>query len=510
MMTHAISPPDLSSAGGKRPHAIVIGAGFGGLAAAIRLGARGFRVTVVDRLDQPGGRASVFRQDGFTFDAGPTIVTVPFLFEELWSLCGKEMADSITLKLLEPFYTLRFDDGDTFSCYSDPAEMRRRVARVSPDDVAGYERFMAEAKACFDTGFTGMVDQPFSDLAAMARALPDLIRRRADRSVYALAAKHIRNEKLRMAVSFHPLFLGGNPLRASAVLSLISYLERQWGVSYVMGGTGALAKGLADLIEGQGNTLRYNADVDEILVKDGAAGGVRLTNGEIITSDIVVSNADSAWTYRELVPAEHRRRWTDRRIDRAAYSMSLFIWYFGTDRRYDDVGHHTILMGPRYRELLTDIFDRKILADDFSLYLHRPSASDPSVAPEGCDAFYVLSPVPNLDAGIDWTVEAERYRARIAEKLAATVLPGLDDHVVTSKLFTPLDFRHRLLSVKGAAFGMEPRLTQIAWFRPHNVSEELKNLYMVGAGTHPGAGLPGVVASARILDKVIAHDLAHN
>ena len=487
----------------------MIGAGFGGLAAAIRLGARGFRVTVLDRLDQPGGRASVFRQDGFTFDAGPTIVTVPFLFEELWSLCGKQMADSITLKPLEPFYTIRFDDGESFACSSDPEVMRREVARINPDDVAGYERYMAESKACFDTGFTGMVDKPFGDLVSMAKALPDLVRRRADRSVYALAAKYIRHEKLRMALSFHPLFVGGNPFRVSAVMSLISYLEREWGVSYAIGGTGALAKGLADLIAEQGNTLRYNADVEKILVKDGTAGGVRLTSGEIIPADIVVSNADAAWTYRKLVPAAHRRRWTDKRLDGAAYSMSLFVWYFGTNRRYDDVGHHTILMGPRYRDLLTDIFDRKVLADDFSLYLHRPSASDPTVAPEGCDAFYVLSPVPNLDAGIDWASTAERYRARISEKLAATVLPGLADHVVTSKLFTPHEFRHRLLSLKGAAFGMEPRLTQIAWFRPHNVSEELKNLYLVGAGTHPGAGLPGVLASARILDKVVAHDFAN-
>ena len=494
-------PGDIETA--SKPHAIVIGAGFGGLAAAIRLGARGYRVTVLERLDQPGGRARRFEIDGFTFDAGPTIITAPFVFEELWALCGKSMRADVELLSLDPFYTVRFNDGSTFNATADDGRMNAEIAKFEPGDVAGYRAYLEESERCFHTGFTGMIDKSYATLAAMAGAMPGLIRRRADRSVHALVSKYVRNPKLRMALSFHPLFIGGNPLRASGVLSLISYLEREYGVHYAMGGTHALVEGLVGLIRGQGNVLRTRAAVSEIMVKDGRACGVILDNGEAISAEIVVSNADTGWTYKNLVPARNRKRWTDRKVDRAKHSMSLFVWYFGTNRTFDDVPHHTILMGPRYQGLLTDIFDRKILADDFSLYLYRPTASDASMAPEGCDSFYVLSPVPNLEAGVDWSTQAEPYRKRIVAHLANTIMPGLQDHVVVSKTMTPLDFRDELLSEKGAAFGMEPILTQLAWFRPHNVSEELENLFIVGAGTHPGAGLPGVVSSAKILDKVV-------
>ncbi|SDT96522.1 phytoene desaturase [Stappia sp. ES.058] len=489
----------------SRAHAVVIGAGVGGLAAAIRLSVRGYRVTVVDRLDAPGGRASVFRQDGFTFDAGPTILTAPFLFEELWTLCGQRMSDHVTLRELTPCYTIRFDDGDAFRCYGDTAAMRAEVERFSPADLAGYDAFLKESKACFHIGFEKMVDRPFPSLASMAKALPDLVLRRAERSVHALVSKHVRNDKLRMALSFHPLFIGGNPMRTSSLMSLISYLEQTYGVHYANGGTGALVRGMADLAESQGVAFRMNADVTQILVDNGRANGVRLADDEQIEADIVVSNADAAWTYGKLLPASARGRWSTRKLGRMAYSMSLFVWYFGTDRQYPEVGHHTVMMGPRYDGLLADIFDRKILADDFSLYLHRPSATDPSVAPEGCDTFYVLSPVPNLDGATDWRQAAEPYRARIEAHLERTMLPGLGDALVTSRVMTPLDFQTRLLAHKGAAFGMEPRLTQLAWFRPHNASEAVDGLYLVGAGTHPGAGLPGVVASAKILDKVVPH-----
>jgi phytoene desaturase len=291
----------------------------------------------------------------------------------------------------------------------------------------------------------------------------------------------------------------------SSIYSLIAFLERNWGVHFAMGGTGRLVSGLVGLIEGQGNAVRCDADVAEITVADGAATGVRLRSGEVIAADVVVSNADSAWTYRHLMAGLKRKRWTDRKIERSKYSMSLFVWYFGTSRRYEDVAHHTILLGPRYKELLRDIFDRKILADDFSLYLHRPTATDPSLAPAGCDAFYVLSPVPHLGSGTDWRTEAEIYRARIARLLGKTVLPGLESSIATSLMMTPQDFQDRLCSFRGAGFGLEPVLTQSAWFRPHNKSEEVDRLYLVGAGTHPGAGLPGVLSSARILDEVVPH-----
>ncbi len=489
----------------SRPHAIVIGAGFGGLAAAVRLGARGYRVTVVERLEQPGGRAARFRQDGFTFDAGPTIITAPFIFEELWALCGRKLADDVKLVALDPFYTVRFADGATFRATADEARMRAEIARFDPADVPGYERYLIESEKCFRTGFVGMIDKSYATIGAMAAALPGLALRRADRSVYALVSKYIKNERLRMGLSFHPLFIGGNPMRASGVLSLISYLEREYGVHYAMGGTHALVEGLCGLIARQGGSILLDAEVARIDVEDGKAAGVTLANGMAMPASIVVSNADTGWTYTRLLKGSGRRRWTDRRIDRAKHSMSLFVWYFGTNRRYDDVDHHTVLMGPRYGGLLKDIFDRKILADDFSLYLHRPSKTDPSVAPPGGDAFYVLSPVPNLEGDVDWAKMAEPYRRRISDFLASAVLPDLEKHIVTSRLMTPLDFRDRLLSVKGAAFGMEPILTQLAWFRPHNISEEVENLFIVGAGTHPGAGLPGVVSSAKILDRVVPH-----
>jgi phytoene desaturase len=487
----------------RRPHAVVIGSGFGGLAAAVRLGARGYRVTVLERLDAPGGRASVFRQDGFTFDAGPTIITAPFLLEELWSMCGRRLEDDIALKALSPFYRIRFHDGETFDCSGDAEAMRAEVARLSPSDVAGYERFMQLAEEIYAIGFERLGAVPFDSWTDMARVAPHLLRLQSYRTIYGLVAKYIRDPRLRIAFSFHPLFVGGNPFSVTSIYGLISFLERRWGVHFAMGGTGSLVSGLVDLIKGQGNAVRCGADVSEIVLDGKRATGVRLASGECIPADVVVSNADVAWTYRKLLPADARRHWTDRKIDGARYSMSLFVWYFGTNRKYPDVPHHTILLGPRYRELLADIFKRKVLADDFSVYLHRPTFTDPSLAPEGCDAFYVLSPVPHLDADIDWRTAAEPYRKRIAEFLDSTLLPGFEQHVVSSRIVTPQHFQDKLLSYKGAAFSLEPVLLQSAWFRPHNRSEDIERLFIVGAGTHPGAGVPGVLSSARVLDRIV-------
>ncbi|WP_158807587.1 phytoene desaturase [Beijerinckia sp. L45] len=492
-------PPRLET----RPHAIVIGSGFGGLAAAVRLGARGYQVTVLEQRAMLGGRAAVYRQDGFTFDAGPTIVTAPFLFEELWALCGKRLADHVDLRPVTPFYAIRFDDGETFAYTGDPAAMRAEVARLSPGDVDGYERFMQASEAIFKIGFEQLGDVPFSSWRDMARIVPAMMKLKSYRSVYGFVSSFLKDERLRTIFSFHPLLIGGNPFTTTSIYCLIAYLERRWGVHFAMGGTGRLVEGLADLIRGQGGDIRTDAAVAEILVTDGRAAGVRLASGEWLAADVVVSNADSAFTYKHLLPASAHKRWSARRVDRSRYSMSLFVWYFGTRRRYEHVDHHTILLGPRYRGLLTDIFGRKHLAQDFSLYLHRPTATDPSLAPDGCDAFYVLSPVPHLESGTDWQVQAEPYRHAIEAHLAATVLPDLAANIVTSRMMTPQDFRDDLSSVHGAAFGLEPVLTQSAWFRPHNRSEDIENLFLVGAGTHPGAGLPGVLSSARILDKVV-------
>jgi len=487
----------------SRPHAIVIGSGFGGLAAAVRLGAKGYRVTVLEKLDAPGGRAYVHRRGGHVFDAGPTIVTAPFLFEELWTLCGKRFSDDITLKPLDPFYRIRFDDGSWFDYSGDVHAMRREVARFAPQDLDGYDAFFQEAEKCYRLGFEGMSSVSFVTLSDLIAVLPDFMRMQAWKTIYSRVASFIRDPKLRMVFSFHPLLIGGNPFSVTCAYALINALERRHGVHWAMGGTGALIQGLVGLIQGQGNSVRCESEVAEILVGNQRAYGVRLADGQIIESEIVVSNADTAWTYRYLIPAHHRRHWTDAKIERTKFSMSLFVWYFGTRQQFHDIPHHMILMGPRYRELLTDIFKRKILAKDFSLYLHRPSASDPSVAPPGHDTFYVLSPVPHLQSGVDWSVAAEPYRRAIAQSLHRTIMPGFEQHITESFITTPQDFQDRLLSFRGAAFGPEPVLTQSAWFRPHNKSEDIAGLFMVGASTHPGAGMPGVIASAKALESVI-------
>lgn len=351
----------------RRPHAVIIGSGFGGLAAAVRLGARGYSVTVLEKRATFGGRAHVIRQDGFTFDAGPTIVTAPFLFEDLWALCGRRLADDVDLRPVTPFYAIRFASGETFNYTGDAAAMRAEVARFAPDDVAGYERFMAASEAIFRVGFERLGHVPFSSWRDMARIVPAMARLRSYRSVYGFVSSFIRDERLRTVLSFHPLLIGGNPFTASSIYCLIAFLERRWGVHFAMGGTGKLVDGLVGLIEGQGGSVRANAGVKRIVVEHGRATGVELETGERLAADIVVSNADSASTYRDLLAPEHRRRWSDRRIARSRYSMGLFVWYFGTRRRYPDVDHHTILLGPRYRGLLDDIFGKKRLAADFSL-----------------------------------------------------------------------------------------------------------------------------------------------
>jgi phytoene desaturase len=509
--------PQLEGSGKEpagRPTAVVIGSGFGGLAAAIRMAAKGWRVTVLEKLDAPGGRAYVHRQDGYTFDAGPTIVTAPFMLEELWALAGRRLSDDIDLRPMNPYYRIRFDDGTWFDYNGDPEHMRAEVARTSPGDVEGYQRFLDEATNCFRTGFEQLGSRAYETMGDLLAASPKLIQARAWRSIYSMVAGHMRSPKLRMVFSFHPLLIGGNPFSVTCIYSLINILERRYGVHWTMGGTGALVRGMVNVIEGLGGSLRCNAEVRKIEVERGPGGrgratGVVLASGERIAADLVVSNADTMWTYRHLIDAEHRPHWTDRRIERGHYSTGLFVWYFGTSRRYDELPHHQILMGPRYKELLQDIFKRKVLAKDFSLYLHRPTATDPSMAPPGCDAFYVLSPVPHLDAGIDWSTEAERYRQAIAQSLEQTLLPGLSQHIVTSRMTQPQDFHDRLLAYKGAAFGLEPLLTQSAWFRPHNRSEDIDGLYMVGAGTHPGAGIPGVLMSAQALDSVLPPGHAH-
>jgi phytoene desaturase len=488
-------------------HAIVIGAGMGGLAAAMRLGAKGYRVTVIDRLDMAGGRGSSITKDGHRFDLGPTIVTVPQGLRDLWAACGRNFDADVDLRSLNDFYQIRWEDGSHFTARSDTDAMNAEVARLSPRDVKGYARFLRDAEARYWFGYENLGRRGMHKLLDLIKVLPTFARLRADRSVYAHAAARVRDERLRFALSFHPLFIGGDPFHVTSMYILVSHLEKQFGVHYAMGGVAAIAGAMARVITAQGGTIVLNTDIDHIVVQKGRAAGVQLADGTVLDADIVVSNADAGHTYDHLLRHAPRRRWTPAKLASRRWSMSLFVWYFGTKGtalKWRDVGHHTIVVGPRYREHIKDIFQRGILADDMSLYVHRPSVTDPSVAPAGDDTFYVLSPVPHLGIGdTDWQTYAETYKAKMLAVLEDRLMPGLSQHIGPQMLLTPEDFATRYRSPYGAGFSIEPRILQSAYFRPHNISEEVAGLYLVGAGTHPGAGLPGVISSAEVTDKQI-------
>lgn len=484
--------------------AVVIGAGLGGIAAALRLRARGYTVTLIERQHQLGGRAAVYERDGFVFDAGPTVVTAPVLFEELFGLFDRRMDDYLRLVPLNPWYRIRFDDGRTFD-YGDGVERTLgEIRKFNPDDVEGYLAFLAKTREIFDVGYTELGDVPFHDPKTMMKIVPKMMRLQSWRSVYGLVSRYIEDPALRQVFSFQPLLVGGNPFTTTSIYSLIHFLERKWGIHFAMGGTGAIVRALERLMADVGIDVRLGTTVEEIVVVDGRAAGVRLEHGSVLAADLVVANADAPFVYRHLLPARHRPTWTDAKLNRLKYSMGLFVLYFGTRRQYPDLAHHTILLGPRYRGLLHDIFEGDRLAEDFSLYLHAPTRTDPSMAPAGCESFYVLAPVPNLRARhVDWSVDGPRLRRAILEYLERTVLPGLREHLVTDFYVTPEHFRGELLSLHGSGFSIQPILRQSAYFRFHNRSEDVPGLYFVGAGTHPGAGMPGVLTSAKVLDRLI-------
>lgn len=507
--TNSSEISDIQSRVGLGPggRVAVVGSGFGGLAAAIRLQAAGYSCVLYEARDKLGGRAYVYEKDGFRFDGGPTVITAPHCIEELFEISGKDMADYVELMPVKPFYRLLWEDGDQFDYDNDAENMMRQIRAKSDRDAAGYEKFLAYSKRVFTKGYEELAATPFLRFYDMVRVAPDLARLRADRSVYSTVAKFVEDEHLRQAFSFHSLLVGGNPFDTSAVYTLIHYLERRWGVFFPRGGTGALVQGLARLFEDLGGEIRLAEPVEKIELQSSKRGVLhRITSrsGEQALFDTVVSNADLHHTYSKLygdVPAAQQMT---KKLERLEWSMSLFVLYFATNKVYDQVAHHTVVFGPRYKGLLDDIFGGAELPSDFSLYLHAPAVTDPSMAPPGTSTFYVLSPVPHLgNANIDWGKVGPKYADRILESLEARVLPGLRQNLATQHFITPQSFKTDLSAYQGSAFSVAPKLTQSAWFRPHNQDPKIPGLYIVGAGTHPGAGLPGVINSAKATTQLI-------
>jgi phytoene desaturase len=484
---------------------IVIGSGFGGLGAAIRLAALGHDVEIIEKRDKPGGRAYVYEMNGFKFDGGPTVITAPFMFDDLWAAAGKQREDYVEFVPCDPYYRIFDANKRVFNYNGDEAFILSQIEKWNPEDREGYRRFIATTKDIFQKGFVELADKPFLNFADMLRVAPDLIRLQSYKSVYQYASQFISDEFLRRCFSFHPLLIGGNPFDAPSIYAMIHYLEREWGIHYAMGGTGAIVNAMVRLFGELGGRLHLSTEVDEILASGRRVTGVRLKDGTIKGADHVVANADVGFVYDHMIRKSNQSLYVRAKMSLMKYSMSLFVIYFGTKRLYRDQGlaHHNIILGERYKGLLTDIFNDLELASDFSLYLHMPTLTDPSIAPEGHENFYVLSPVPHLGSGVDWEKKARPYRDAIMNFLEANYLPDLQANIVAEHTIDPLHFRHELNSKLGAAFSVQPVLTQSAWFRPHNRAEDFDNLYFVGAGTHPGAGLPGVLSSSIIVQDLV-------
>ncbi len=525
----------------QRQKAIVIGSGFGGIACAMRLQSLGFDTQIVEKLDSPGGRAYVRRAEGFVFDMGPTVLTVPHFIEELFSLeqdCarlgepdfpahilgdnqrimsgisgGPNTSKYVKIVPILPFYRIYFDDGTYFDYDSDPVKVREQIARLAPEDLDGYERFHEAARAIFERGFLELGYTYFGNIGSMLGVVPDLVKLDAVRPLFSLIKKYFKSDKMRQVFSFEPLLVGGNPLKVPAIYAMIHFVEKTWGIHFAKGGTGALVSGLLKKFEDMGGTIRLSAEVDRInVVKQGrkrVATGITLKNGDVLDADVVVSNADYANTYLRLVDKEHRKINRDALVKFRKQSMSLMVIYFGYKKQDDDpdLQHHNIILGPRYEGLLTDIFDRLKLSDDFSQYLHIPTLTDPSLAPDGHHAAYTLIPVPNNLSGLDWDAIGDAFADKVLTFLDERgYIPGLKDRLAYMSFVTPNYFEEVLGSYAGNGFGVEPVLTQTAFFRPHNRSEDVTNLYLVGQGTQPGGGTPSVMMSAKMTARVIAQD----
>ena len=481
---------------GAPKSAIVIGAGFGGLALAIRLQSAGIATTVIEARDRPGGRAYVWHKEGYTFDAGPTVITDPPCLEELWALSGQKMSDDVKLAPVTPFYRLMWNDGTAFDYSNDDEALEKAIAALNPDDVDGYHRFLEYAEGVYQEGYVKLGAVPFLDFASMLKAAPAMLRYQAWRSVYSIVSKYVKSDKLRQALSFHTLLVGGNPMNTSALYALIHKLERDGGVWFAMGGTNALIDGMVRLFERLGGTVRLDEPVERITTAGDRVTGVVTAKGEL-KADLVATNGDVVHSYG-LIKDHPRGAKAEAKLKRRSFSPSLFVVHFGLKGVFPDIPHHSILFSDRYGPLLKDIYTNGVLADDPSLYLHHPTITDPSMAPPGCSSFYALAPVPHRGKmDVDWEVEGARYREVVIDRIEKLLIPDIRTRIETIFHYTPADFTQDLGAHLGSAFSLEPVLTQSAYFRVHNRDDVLENLYFVGAGTHPGAGIPGVVGSAK-------------
>ncbi|MDC3152260.1 phytoene desaturase family protein [Pelagibacteraceae bacterium] len=483
---------------------IVIGSGFGGLAASLRLKAKGYEVTLVEKHPDLGGRARVFRKGNFVYDGGPTVITAPYLFAELFTLFNKNISDYVKIVPLDLWYRFVFSDGETFDYTGDNKSMEKEIKKFSEKDLEGYNELVNFTEKIFNKGFTDLSDKPFNDIFFMAKQIPALLRLKSYKSVYKLVSNYISNEKLRRVFSMHPLLVGGNPFTTTSIYALILFLEKKWGIHYSMGGTGNVVKALEKLMLEEGINILKKSEITEIITKDKNVQAVKINNLKIIDCDYIVCNSDPPNVYKNLIKSKNNYSFIfKQKMKRMDYSMGLFVYYFGSKKQYKDVAHHTIYFGDSYKKHLEKIFEKKVLSKDISYYLHRPSATDPNMAPGGQDAFYVLVPVPNNLSNINWSIEGEKFRDLILDKMDKSVLPGIKDNVVSDFYLTPDYFEKDLATLHGSGFSIQPKFSQSAYFRFHNQSEVFKNLFFVGAGTHPGAGMPGVISSAKVLDKIL-------
>ena len=483
---------------------VVVGSGFGGLASALRLRAKGYDVTLLEKHSDLGGRARVFKKDGFIYDGGPTVITAPYLFEELFSLFNKKISNYVKIVPLNLWYRFIFNDGKTFDYSGDEASMEKEIKKFSNTDLKGYKNLVNFTEKIFNKGFMDLSDKPFNKFTFMLQQIPALLNLKSYKSVYSLISNYISNENLRRVFSMHPLLVGGNPFTTTSIYALILFLEKKWGIHYSMGGTGSVVKALEKLMNEEGVKIKKNSEVTEIITSNKNVKGVKINNSSIIDCDYIVCNSDPPNVYENLIKSQNNYNFLfKQKMKRMDYSMGLFVYYFGSKKQYKEVAHHTICFGKSYKDHLNKIFEKKTLSDDISYYLHRPSATDTDMAPNGQDAFYVLVPVPNNLSGINWSKEGEKFKNLVLDKMNESVLPGIKENVVSDFYLTPDYFEKDLATLHGSGFSIQPKFSQSAYFRFHNQSEVFKNLYFVGAGTHPGAGIPGVISSAKVLDKIL-------